>query len=130
MEKQEQTKSRSLWACNVIKRAKAGALRILRESTISNVRPIERNSRSIKDPNPLMSTMTNINIKFLITFKVDKINTDLVPSDLYANISDNRRSGRVLCKTDMIQWYINNVEENNEKVASVIKLFESSSKKL
>lgn len=126
--KQEQTKSRILWACGLINKAKRGALQILREGTIANIRSIERNSRSIKDPNPLMSTMTNINIKFPITFKLDRINTEMIPPELYSNVKDNRRGGRILCKTDMVQWYVDNIDENNAKIASVIQLFESSSK--
>lgn len=129
MNKQDQTKERILWACKMINRARPGAINILREGTISNIRAIERNSRSIKDPNPLMSTMTNINVKFPITFKSDRINTELIPIELFSKVSDNRRSGRVLCKTEMIHWYIDNVDENTEKVPSIIKLFEASSNK-
>lgn len=76
-----------------------------------------------------MSTMTNINVKFPITFKSNRLSTDLIPKEYYANISDNRRSGRILCKTEMIHWYIDNIDENDEKEVSITKLFESSSKK-
>jgi hypothetical protein len=96
---------RLLWSCNQILKCKDKSIPILSESTLSNVRAIERNSRSVKDPNPLMSTMTNINLKFPITMRKDAINLESVPEDLYS-CSDNRRYKRVLCKTDAVQWYI------------------------
>ncbi|CAB3232774.1 unnamed protein product [Arctia plantaginis] len=42
------------------------------------------------------------------------------------SVCDNRRSGRTLCKTEMVHWYIDNVEENEEKAASITKLFDAS----
>lgn len=128
-DKNQQIKDRILWACGLINKAKSKTLDILRESTIANVRSIERNSRSIKDPNPLMTTMTNINMKFPITFKRDKINTDVVPKEMISDVVDNRRNGRVLCKTNMISWYIDNIDGEIEKHASITKLFDASMKK-
>lgn len=126
MDRHQQIKERILWACRLINKAKSGSIEVLKESTIANVRSMERNSRSIKDPNPLMSTMTNINIKFPITFKSDKINIDTIPQQLFANTTDNRRKGRLLCKTDMVTWYIDNIEGNIAKDSAIEKLFESS----
>lgn len=65
--------NRILWACKKINRAKSDVIKILQESTIANIKFIERNSRSMKDLNHLMSAMTNINLKFPITIREDLI---------------------------------------------------------
>lgn len=71
------TLERIIWACNRVLKTSDDSIQILRESTLSNIRAIDRNSRSVKDPIPLMSTMTNINLKYPITFRKDAINNTI-----------------------------------------------------
>lgn len=126
------TTGRLLWACKKIMDCNSETIKILQRSTLSNVRAIERNSRSIKDPNPLMSTMTNINLKYPITFRRDAINTNIIPKELICLTADNRRYNRVMCKTDLVQWYIHDheVEQDETVVLAINKLFESNRKRL
>lgn len=117
---------RILWACGKINKANHSVIKILQESTIANIRATERNSRSMKDPNPLMSAMTNINLKYPITFRDDLIDKNDVPENLYSISKDSRRYNRTLCKLDMVKWYIHNgVRPSEEIIRTVEKLFSS-----
>lgn len=100
--KKKHVLERLTWACSKLLKCSKDTIDILKEITLSNIRAIGRNSRPVKDPNPLMSTMTNINLKYPITFRKDSIKIDKVPPELYTG-SDNRRYKRLLCKTDTVQ---------------------------
>lgn len=124
-------KERILNACKMIKNCSKEALSIIQSSTISNIRSIERNSRSIKDPNPLMTTLTNINLKYPLTLIPDRIPTDFIfPGDMVSRRMDNRRFKRRLCKLSTVQyWTANSPQPSDHDTTLIDGIIKQSIKK-
>ncbi|CAG9562452.1 unnamed protein product [Danaus chrysippus] len=65
------------------------------------------------------------------TFRKDAVDLDEVPTELYSK-SDNRRFNRLMCKTDLVQWYIHEdgkkVEEDTKR--AVKQLFDNNQDRL
>uniref|UniRef100_A0AAT9J9Q7 Polymerase PB2 n=1 Tax=Blattella germanica orthomyxovirus 1 TaxID=3133491 RepID=A0AAT9J9Q7_9ORTO len=101
------------------------ALTILRTNKISNMRMIERNSKSLKDPNPITSTMVCMASKYPITVDKTKCDKYKIPSRFMHErdediIADTRKHDRVLCKKEAIDWWIDNAEVPKEGLLGVI----------
>lgn len=82
---------------------------------------IERNSRNVKDPNPLMSAMSNMAKKYPISLNREKAIKYGVPSNLLGPM-DTHLHGRVSAKKECIDWWINNAEVPKEELLEVIKV--------
>lgn len=76
--------------------------------------------------------MTNINLKYPITFRKNTLKLDEVPDELFLHQTDYRRYNRMLCKTDLVQWHIyNNLESQTVDEGSAIhRLTECNAKRL
>ena len=98
---------RILGACKMVLECSRETIKILQDNSVCNIRSIERNSRSIKDPNPLMSALTNVNLKYPITYIRALIPKEFDDQDeTLSTIEDSRRKGRYLCKFQAIPNWI------------------------
>lgn len=82
------------------------AIQILSDNSMSNAKSIERNSRSIKDPDPLSSALANNSMKWPITINVDRMSKIVnMSTDDVANW-DSRKYRRKQCKFGVVDKWI------------------------
>jgi hypothetical protein len=74
-----------------IMHASEDTLVILRNNTMSNITLIKRNAKSLKDPNPVASTMNMINDKYPITIVESKIKNTIVDTSHQCHIKQTVR---------------------------------------
>jgi len=116
---------------DLILKADDASINILKSNTMSNARAVERNSKSIKDPDPLSSAMANNSLKWPITLNVDRmqniegLNTDDIAS------WDSRKHKRKQCTFRVVDKWISSSSTPNEKdVEAVTSLFNHKVKRL
>lgn len=96
-------------------------IKILKNNTISNTRAIKRASRNLRDPNPLSSAMANMSLKFPISIDAEGASRYGVPAHLMSNIEDHHQYGRVLCKREVVDWWVSKSELPDENTIDEIK---------
>lgn len=102
MEKPLKNKAQLLAAVREILKSNAGTIDILRGTEVNNIRMIERNSKNVKDPNPLMSAMANMSKKYPISINKEKAFLYKVPNNLLGSM-DTQLHGRISAKKGMYQ---------------------------
>nr|DBA44333.1 TPA_asm: polymerase PB2 [Cotesiavirus orthomyxi] len=99
---------------------------ILRENPMSNTKMIERSSKCLKDPNPLASMMSTINTKYPITVsragltKYPFLGEYVCPDE--RRKEDVHQHGRVLCRKEAVDKWIEVAESPNESLIGVINI--------
>ncbi|UPT53757.1 MAG: polymerase PB2 [Bactrocera correcta orthomyxo-like virus isolate Bz] len=122
-------KERILEAIRKINNASEETIDILRKSKICQINVIERNSKSIKDPDPLSSMMANISLKFPITIDTEQAKKIQVPRHMLMNSTDIRYYNRTPCKLETVRWYIDNAPEVEENTKEIIQGLLTNNKK-
>nr|APG77881.1 polymerase PB2 [Hubei earwig virus 1] len=105
-----------------ITKAHKGTIQLLRDSPMSGLKLIERSSKCVKDPNPLASTMSVISTKFPITVDVEKARASSLPGYFIKpkDEKDMHNHGRVLCKKEAIEWWIERKSDIADKTKRTI----------
>lgn len=72
---------------------------------------VERSSKCVKDPSPLTSTMVSLSRKFPLSIDREKALRYKVPENLMHKVEqkkteDMHRHGRILCKKEVIDWWV------------------------
>ncbi|URQ09140.1 replicase PB2 [Halyomorpha halys orthomyxo-like virus 1] len=125
---EEDRKKILLRICKNIMEADTKAIQIMKDTPLCNLRVINRASRNNKDPNPLSSTMAQINTKFPITVDRFKARAFGVPESLLGP-DDAHRYGRRICKKEVVDWFLDNVPAPGPEMKQVIDtLFEKPRK--
>lgn len=98
------------------------AIEIMRKQKMMNLRLVEKSSKSKKDPSPLVTAMTTMGLKYPIVIDKEKAKEYGVPSKymLEGKGEDYQIHGRVLCKKEVIDWWVENSELPNEDIIKVI----------
>lgn len=92
-------------------KAKAKTITILRNTPLNGIRVVERSAKTLKDPNPLASTMVGLSRKFPISIDRSKAAKFKVPISLLhiANkkqVEDMHEHDRILYKKEVIDWWV------------------------
>nr|WPR17592.1 MAG: polymerase PB2 [Arthropod orthomyxo-like virus] len=108
-----------------ILKARSEAIELLRSTTLSNARVLERNSKSIKDPDPLSSSMANNSLKWPITVNVDRLkNIYNFNKDDVAGW-DSRKYRRRQCSFRMVEkWIGTDLQINEKDELAITKMFD------
>lgn len=121
MENDNKMKEQLMIAIREINKANKGTINILRNTEVNNVRMIERNSKNVKDPNPLMSAMSNMSKKYPISINKEKASKYGVPSMLLGPM-DTHLHERISAKKESIDWWIKNAKVPREELLEVINV--------
>uniref|UniRef100_W8C842 Polymerase PB2 n=1 Tax=Ceratitis capitata TaxID=7213 RepID=W8C842_CERCA len=117
---------RILEAAKLILSANDETIKILQGNSVSQINTIERNSKSIKDPDPLSSMLSNIAMKYPITISTSSIKSYKIPQEYVMKSGDLRKYNRTPCKLETIDWYLNNSDDPKQEVKEVIQGMMSS----
>lgn len=90
-------------------------------TSTNNIRSIERNSRNVKDPNPLVTAMSNMACKYPLAVRKDAIINYGVPRHLLGP-EDSHLHGRVLASYGLIEWWIKETGEPSSESKEVIEV--------
>lgn len=115
------SKSQLMAAVKEILKAKEKAIAILKNTSTNNIRSIERNSRNVKDPNPLITAMSNMACKYPLAVKKDSVINYGVPTHLLGP-EDSHLHGRILASYKLIDWWIQEAGEPSEAAKEVIQV--------
>nr|QPZ88430.1 putative polymerase PB2 [Soybean thrips quaranja-like virus 1] len=102
----ENDKTYLMHCVNLILGAHKDTVKILRENPMSNVKLIERSGKCLKDPNPLSSAMANMSLKYPISIDRAKAKQYGVPETYLDSKEDMHYHGRILCKKEAIDWWV------------------------
>nr|APG77877.1 polymerase PB2 [Jingshan Fly Virus 1]APG77899.1 PA [Jingshan Fly Virus 1] len=105
--------------CQKIIKAKKETVEVLRNQPLCNLKMVQRKAKNIKDPNPLSSMMSTISTKFPISVDVEKARKIEMPKELLSS-PDAHQYGRVMCKLEAIEWYLEKAEIPSEDVKKAI----------
>lgn len=88
------------------------AVTIMRETPLSNFKVVKRNSKTIRDPNPLASTMRALSHKYPIIADRTKLEFYEAPEDLYQKEKeDKHHHNKVNCKLSTLDWWLSHSPE-------------------
>nr|QMP82327.1 polymerase PB2 [Coleopteran orthomyxo-related virus OKIAV184] len=126
-----------LKAVRHINKMKQGSVEILRKMQMLNMKLMERASKCTKDPNPLASTMTLMNKKYPLSIDRELSKKYKVPSRFLQNAKcessrweeDMHISGRILCKKEAVDWWIEEAVLPNEDTKRVVQILYESHEK-
>jgi hypothetical protein len=110
-----------------INNAAAESIGILRGQSMCNIKLIERSSKSMKDPNPLSSTLSVLSQKYPLSVDVEKTKKYKVPLQYLLTkngkpVWDTHNTGRVLCKKEAIEWWMDKSEMPTQELINVIDI--------
>nr|APG77891.1 polymerase PB2 [Hubei orthomyxo-like virus 2] len=117
--KRENEIANLMFAVDKILELNDDSISILRTHSVANFRAVKRNSASMRDPDPLNTTMNCINRAFPITCDKKKFMKLDPPTNLIMNSTDPRRQGRIPCKIEALHYYLEhspNVEDKERRV--------------
>lgn len=126
-------KKHFLHCIELINKASKESIDVLRSEPMSNMNLIDRASKYLKDPNPLSTTMALMSLKYPLSIDREKAIACSLPRQYY--LMNNRESeythyhGRILCKKEVIEWWINEAEEPGEDTIKVIDILMSQHRK-
>lgn len=123
MVERDREKEVILKGVKAILEAGAKAMEIIRNNKMSNLKTIERSSRSAKDPTPLATTMGLISTKYPLSIdkelaKKYKIPNHMFPSNSFGR-KDFHKHNRVLAKMEAINWWIQEGPPATESTRSI-----------
>lgn len=125
MESKETRKARIMKAINMINNAKSKTIKLTQKYPAFLTRTIERNSKTIKDSDPLSSTMSIVRQKFPITMKANHEFASIVRKDLVMGSKDMRNYGRIPVKKDAVTEYQNlKIQPKESEVQVIDSIFE------
>nr|QYW05796.1 MAG: polymerase PB2 [Orthomyxoviridae sp.] len=105
--------------CKKLKEASPRAIEILRTQPLCNLKMVQRKAKNVKDPNPLASMMSTISMKYPISVDVERARDINMPTH-FLHDADAHQHGRVLCKLEAVEWYINNATLPSENIKKAI----------
>uniref|UniRef100_A0AAT9JA19 Polymerase PB2 n=1 Tax=Cryptocercus meridianus orthomyxovirus 2 TaxID=3133493 RepID=A0AAT9JA19_9ORTO len=111
--------------CKKIKEANRGSIDILRTQPVCNLKIVQRRAKNIKDPNPLSSMMSTISTKYPLSVDIERASKVGLPRE-FLYLKDAHQHGRVLCKLEAVDWYLNNSKAPTNDIKKAIDiLFET-----
>lgn len=104
-----------------INSASEDSIKLLQNTTISNTRAIRRASRNTRDPNPLSSALATMGLKYPLSIDLEGAIKYNVPTHFLCNLEDNHQHGRILCRREVVDWWVEKSELPNENTIQLIK---------
>nr|QRW42440.1 MAG: polymerase PB2 [Wuhan Mosquito Virus 6] len=117
--RKEALKKRFLEACRMVTKMPEKSDEYLTSIPICNLRQLERLASSKKDPVPVLTTQSNISEEYPISVNLERAKECGMPSNLLGR-RDTHSFGRVVCKKEAIDWFIDNSEVPAEELKSAI----------
>lgn len=112
------------------------SIEMLRDMQMMNLKLMERSSKCVKDPNPLASTMVLMNRKYSLAIDTKLAKENKIPkrfldcgSNGNSGVNDMHSHGRVLCKKEAIEWWINESKVPDQDTKEIINILYASSRK-
>lgn len=132
MDNRDREKEVIMRGVRAILEAGSQAMEIIRGNKMSNLKTIERSSRSSKDPNPLATTMGLISTKYPLSIDKELAKKYKVPNHMFPLNSFNRKDfhkhNRVLAKMETINWWIEEGPPATESTKSVCDILLNQSR--
>lgn len=120
MENEQENKARFMKAIRMINNARTLTLKYMKKYPAFLTRTIDRNSKTIRDSDPLSSTLVAVRQKFPITVKRNHPFLRVLPKDLYMHREDTRYFGRIPAKKEAVLVYQSLQEQPSEEEIKVI----------
>lgn len=116
-----------MYCVSKIIKPKKKSIDILRKTPMNGLTIVERSSKCIKDPSPLTSTMVSLSLKFPLPIDREKALRYKVPESLIHQVEkkkteDMHRHGRVLCKKEVIDWWVDKSTLPSPSVVETINI--------
>lgn len=110
----------------MILKAKPRTMEILRSSKMSNLKTIERSSRCVKDPNPLVTSMTIMGTTYPLSIdkelaKEYKIPLKFMPQNSFQR-RDYHKHSRILGTMGVLDWWVESGPEMDEQLVEVTNI--------
>lgn len=127
----QQKKRLLMNAISTILKANKRTIEIIKDSTLNNLKLIERSSKCTKDPNPLASTLVQMNTKYPISIHKEMAIKYKIPRSMMPIVGpgDTHKHDRVRCKKDAVEWWIGNSELPDEELSKTIDIIRKQTRK-